>query len=237
MNATRKMADGLRARLVELGGQPVADERAVVFDVAGRTAALAIPDPAEVPIEAAYAAASRALMTVGRFATDANAIHRDPRRSEVAKAEDLAALAGPAAADLQRELAAAGVEVERARLDVNRETAAAPVPRAADAVEAIADVEKRGLIRGLAVHDAMRIVEGDRAQCLALLREPSGFPAALIDHARASWARFEPGAALVSDAGARLSAWTGARDAIGAAVAAHARLSAGRGGPVAAAAA
>lgn len=237
MNATRKMAEGLRARLAELGGQPVADGRAVLFDVAGRTAALAVPDPAEVPIEGCYAAASRALMRVGTFATAANAIHRDPRRSELAKAEDLAALAGPAAAELQRELAAAGVEVERARLDVNRETAAAPVARAADAVEAIADVERRGLIRGLPLAEAMRAVQSDRGQCLALLREPGGFAPALIDHARASWARFEPGAALVSDAEVRLSAWTGARDAIAAAIAALARLSAGRTGPVAAAAA
>lgn len=226
--ATEQMAEGLSARLAELGGQPVADGRGVLFEINGRTAAASLPDPAEVNVEAAFSATARALMAVGTFADAAGAVLADVRRSEVAKSEDTAALARTAAETIRRELDAAGAEVERARLAVGRVVEAAPVPRAADAVAAIADVEKRGMVRALALPQSMRAIEGDRALCLAVLREPAGFPEPLIQHAREVWSRFEPGAPMTGPAEVTLRAWEGARTAIGAAAAALERLSAGR---------
>lgn len=225
--STREMAAGLRDRLAERGVQLMSG-RVYMADVGGVQAHVTAPDPDAIATEPAFAAASRALMRAATFAEGANAILRDPRLSGQAKADDVRALAVPAGADVAAVLAEADAEIERAKLAVARVVPAAPVPRAADAVEAVADVEKRGLLRAQAMPDAMRVVAEDRAQCLALLREPAGFPEPLIQHARAAWAKFEPGAAVVDPAERTLAAWRAARDSIASAQAALLKLSGGR---------
>jgi hypothetical protein len=232
--STKAMFDSLAARMAERGAEVLDGGKAYRVHTNGSYAV--VIRPPNVTLEPAAAAVARAYMAIAGFAQDAARVHADARLSVAGKAEDLAALATAAGSTIAEALATAGTGLEQARAELAREVAPVPI-EPATAADAVIDSELRGLLRDMAPHDQMGRVREDMASCRALLRMPTGFLPQTVDFAREAWAAFNPTAPTATNAQQAATSWESARNAIGSAQDALRRLSAGRTGPVAAAAA
>jgi hypothetical protein len=172
--------------------------------------------------------AARAVLAVAEFAAKANTITESERLTATAKSADILDLARASAPELSGLLAAADAALEAAVLVERREVAPVPI-EAADAAQSVVDVELRGILRAAGgLGEQISMVQQEFAICRATLRQPTGFPEPVIEHARKAWADFNP-AKQTSTAAQRVAAsWREARRIIGQAQHALNTLSSGR---------
>ena len=225
-----ELQSNIVARAVERGAKPIPGP-GVLFTLNGATAAVAIPD--DLSVEACYHHVGKAVQLVTTFAAAAQRVIADGRLSGAAKASDVAKLAGAAKSALMDVAIAVAEEVAKAEREAANETGARPIP-ASDSVAIALDAERRAVLRGLPLAEAMRAVQSDRLAADAVLRLPMGFPESVVEVARRAVATVDPGAFR----SARVAEdWKRTQSTIEACQSAVERLSRGRGEPVAAAAA
>lgn len=202
----------------------------LLWSVNGTTAAVGIPD--DLATEPAYRAIARAVDAVSSFAEGAARVHADPRLSVAAKAQDVARLAAMARETIMGVIIATAEEVAAADRAAQAETGARPIdPK--DALAATLDAERRAILRAMEPAEAMRHVQRDRQCADAVLRQPIGIAEPVLEVARRAVLAADP---MAYPLRRRAEDWRKAAECVSQCRVAVERLSAGRGGPVAAAA-
>jgi hypothetical protein len=221
--------ENIIARAVERGAKPIPG--GVLFEINNATAAVAVPD--DLSVEACYQRIGAAVQAVSSFTQAVTKVLADPRLSGAAKASDVARLAGAAKQAILDTAIATAEQVAAAEREAAAETGATPIP-ASDSVAIALDAERRAVLRGLPLAEAMRHVQSDRLAADAVLRLPMGFPTSVVEFAQRAVAAADPNA---FGAARRAADWRRAQATVEGCQQTVDRLSRGRGEPVAAAAA
>lgn len=203
----------------------------MLFEINNATAAISVPD--DLSVERCYHFAGAAVQAVSGFVEAAQRVLADPRLAGAAKASDVGRLASGAKSALMDVAVEVAEQVATAERAAAAETGATPIP-ASDTVAIALDAERRAVLRGLPLAEAMRHVQSDPRAADAVLRLPMGFPTSVVEIARRAVAASDPGAFA---AARRAQDWRRAQQAVEACQQALDRLAHGRTGPVAAAAA
>jgi hypothetical protein len=228
MQTPKEVFEAVNDRCRERGAQ-VFPRGVLGLSVGGFNAYISPPDFDALVLTFPAQRAGAAVIALADFAMEAGKIAQSDRLTASAKSADIFTAAKAYRTKLETILDEVGTALDAALAAEARDTVPLPIEPAA-AADAVLDAEMRQYARQQPPHEQMKLVRDNLGVCRAVLRQPLGFEAAVIDLAKKAWATFNPNAPTATAAAQQAASWREARGVVGQCLACLSQLSAGRSG-------